>query len=379
MRARPTVDDAEHARTSRQPLRRTTAAYAHRRLPLPRRRGSDRRPARGKAGVQRRLHDRGVGVQPRGTAARTRHRRRRLARRRAARQRQGTDARPPDASGDRHARCRHRHRPHRRGRPSAERRRRAGDRHDQGRAPTTRDVAKAALAAFEDDERRDRRRLRRLQLQISETVSEDLGRAELLAFPLLVLLALLFFRGRAALLPLVVGVTTVLGTFLVLTGVHQLYGLNIFALNLVIGLGLGLAIDYTLFLVTRFREELGNGTATNGRHRDDDGDRRPDRRVLGADGRRRARHADALPAPLRAVDGHRRCQRRDRRGGRLARRVAGVAGDLGPQAAAERRPARRGHLRPLVPARPRRDAPAGPDRGRDGGPDAPRRAARRWA
>jgi RND superfamily putative drug exporter len=93
-------------------------------------------------------------------------------------------------------------------------------------------------------------------LQIGGTVTEDLGRAEMLAFPLLILLSLLIFRGRAALIPLVVGVTTVLGTFLVLTGVNQLYGLSIFALNLVIGLGLGLAIDYSLFLVTRYREEL---------------------------------------------------------------------------------------------------------------------------
>jgi uncharacterized membrane protein YdfJ with MMPL/SSD domain len=96
-------------------------------------------------------------------------------------------------------------------------------------------------------------------LQLSETISEDLGRAELLAFPLLLILSLLFFRGRAAALPVVVGVTTVLGTFLVLMGVNQLYGLNVYALNLVIGLGLGLAIDYTLFLVTRFREELAGG------------------------------------------------------------------------------------------------------------------------
>ena len=44
-----------------------------------------------------------------------------------------------------------------------------------------------------------------------------------------------------------------------LTGVNHVYGLNVFALNLVIGLGLGLAIDYTLFLVTRFREELADG------------------------------------------------------------------------------------------------------------------------
>jgi uncharacterized membrane protein YdfJ with MMPL/SSD domain len=94
------------------------------------------------------------------------------------------------------------------------------------------------------------------QHQIGDSVSEDLGRAETLAFPILLLLSLLFFRGRAALLPLMVGVTTVLGTFLVLSAINQAYHLSIFALNLVIGLGLGLAIDYTLFLVTRYREEL---------------------------------------------------------------------------------------------------------------------------
>ena len=92
--------------------------------------------------------------------------------------------------------------------------------------------------------------------QIGDSVTADLGRAEALAFPILLLLSLLFFRGRAALLPLAVGITTVLGTFLALTAVNQVYGLSIFALNLVIGLGLGLAIDYMLFLVTRFREEL---------------------------------------------------------------------------------------------------------------------------
>jgi RND superfamily putative drug exporter len=94
------------------------------------------------------------------------------------------------------------------------------------------------------------------QHQIGDSVSEDLARAETFAFPLLLLLSLLFFRGRAALLPLAVGITTVFGTFLVLTIVNQAYHLSIFALNLVIGLGLGLAIDYTLFLVTRYREEL---------------------------------------------------------------------------------------------------------------------------
>jgi len=101
-------------------------------------------------------------------------------------------------------------------------------------------------------------------MQIGETVSEDLGRAEMLAFPLLLLLSVLFFRGRATLMPLAVGVTTVLGTFLVLSLVNRVYGLSVFALNLVIGLGLGLAIDYTLFLVTRYREELARQGAGRG-------------------------------------------------------------------------------------------------------------------
>ena len=101
-------------------------------------------------------------------------------------------------------------------------------------------------------------------MQIGETVGADLGRAELIAFPLLLLLSLLFFRGRATLMPLAVGVTTVLGTFLVLSLVNRVYGLSVFALNLVIGLGLGLAIDYTLFLVTRFREELAGQGAGRG-------------------------------------------------------------------------------------------------------------------
>jgi uncharacterized membrane protein YdfJ with MMPL/SSD domain len=97
--------------------------------------------------------------------------------------------------------------------------------------------------------------------QIGSTVSTDLGRAELLAFPLLLILSLIFFRGRATLMPLVTGITTVLGTFLVLRGVNSFYGLSTYALNLVIGMGLGLAVDYTLFIVTRYRQELAGGAS----------------------------------------------------------------------------------------------------------------------
>src|ERR1700733_13392090 len=120
-------------------------------------------------------------------------------------------------------------------------------------------VAKAVVAAFAHDHGVTVGGSAVANEQISSTVIKDLGFAELLAFPLLIVLSLLFFRGRAALMPLAVGVVTVLGTFLVLTGINHLYGLSVFALNLVIGMGLGLAVDYTLFLVTRYRQELATG------------------------------------------------------------------------------------------------------------------------
>ncbi len=92
--------------------------------------------------------------------------------------------------------------------------------------------------------------------QTGKQATSDLGFAEAIAFPLLAILAFFVFRGIAALLPIAVGGMAVLGTFLVLRLVNAALPLSIFALNLVIGLGLGLAVDYSLFLVWRFREEL---------------------------------------------------------------------------------------------------------------------------
>jgi uncharacterized membrane protein YdfJ with MMPL/SSD domain len=93
--------------------------------------------------------------------------------------------------------------------------------------------------------------------QVNSQVEEDLRTAELYAFPLLFLLSLLFFRSLvAALLPLVVGAVTIVSTLLMLTVASELTSVSIFALNLVTGLGLGLAIDYSLFMVSRYREEI---------------------------------------------------------------------------------------------------------------------------
>ena len=93
--------------------------------------------------------------------------------------------------------------------------------------------------------------------QVNQQVEEDLKMAELLAFPLLFLLSLLFFRSLvAALLPLMVGGLSIVGTFLALSIAAELGSISIFALNLTTGLGLGLAIDYSLFVVSRYREEI---------------------------------------------------------------------------------------------------------------------------
>jgi uncharacterized membrane protein YdfJ with MMPL/SSD domain len=93
--------------------------------------------------------------------------------------------------------------------------------------------------------------------QVNKQVEEDLKKAELLAFPLLFLLSLLFFRSLvAALLPLMIGALAIIGTFLILRVASEFASISIFALNLTTALGLGLAIDYSLFIVSRYREEI---------------------------------------------------------------------------------------------------------------------------
>ena len=95
------------------------------------------------------------------------------------------------------------------------------------------------------------------QEQVNKQVEGDLRRAEMLAFPLLFLLSLLFFRSLvAAGLPLLVGGLAIVGTFFGLRIASEFGSISIFALNLTTGLGLGLAIDYSLFIVSRYREEI---------------------------------------------------------------------------------------------------------------------------
>ncbi|MGW1099198.1 MMPL family transporter [Streptomyces sp. NPDC002455] len=99
--------------------------------------------------------------------------------------------------------------------------------------------------------------------EMQSIIQEDLLRAELIALPVtLVLLVMVFGSAIAALLPLGVGIVAILGTNAVLRGITEFTDVSVFAQNLTTALGLGLAIDYALFIVRRFREELAAGADT---------------------------------------------------------------------------------------------------------------------
>lgn len=101
------------------------------------------------------------------------------------------------------------------------------------------------------------------RMSVEERADKDLARAELLSMPLLLLLLLLVFRSLvAAVLPLLIGVFAIAGSLLVLRVVTEFTAVSAFAMNIVLLLGLGLAVDYALFMISRFREELQHGHST---------------------------------------------------------------------------------------------------------------------
>ncbi|HZG05493.1 MAG TPA: MMPL family transporter [Streptomyces sp.] len=95
---------------------------------------------------------------------------------------------------------------------------------------------------------------------VTSQVSRDLAVAEAIAVPVtLVLLVIAFGSLVAALLPLVIGLIAILGTFAELFVLGSLTDVSVFSVNLTTALGLGLGIDYGLLLVSRFRERLAEG------------------------------------------------------------------------------------------------------------------------
>ena len=104
--------------------------------------------------------------------------------------------------------------------------------------------------------------------ETNDQTREDLTKAELIAFPVLALLLLFVFRSViAAAIPLLIGVISIVGTLLVLRVMSEVTDTSLFALNIATGMSLGLAVDYALLMVSRYREEIGREGPTREAHR----------------------------------------------------------------------------------------------------------------
>jgi RND superfamily putative drug exporter len=103
---------------------------------------------------------------------------------------------------------------------------------------------------------------------IGSQVEQDLARAEAVSLPIVMLLLVVVFGSLAAAsLPLAIGGLAILGAFTALRALTYVTDVSIFSINIVTMLGLGLAIDYSLLVVSRFREELatrGGGREATG-------------------------------------------------------------------------------------------------------------------
>jgi uncharacterized membrane protein YdfJ with MMPL/SSD domain len=96
--------------------------------------------------------------------------------------------------------------------------------------------------------------------QINKRSESDLRRAELIALPILFLVSLLVFRGLvAALLPILVGASSIVIALAIVRAIAEVVDVDVFAISLVTALGFGLAIDYCLFVVSRYRDEIEHG------------------------------------------------------------------------------------------------------------------------
>lgn len=99
---------------------------------------------------------------------------------------------------------------------------------------------------------------------INTKIADDLKLSEAISIPLTFILLVFVFGGLvASSMPLLVGVSAILGSLFVIYLLTLFTGVSVFALNLITGLGLGLGIDYSLLVVNRFREELHSGKSVD--------------------------------------------------------------------------------------------------------------------
>lgn len=96
--------------------------------------------------------------------------------------------------------------------------------------------------------------------QVNEQARKDLTISEAIVLPLTFLVLIWVFGGLyAALVPLAVGAFAISGSVAILRVIAEFAEVSVFALNLAVALGLALAVDYSLLLVSRYREEIGGG------------------------------------------------------------------------------------------------------------------------
>ena len=96
--------------------------------------------------------------------------------------------------------------------------------------------------------------------EVGDTIEHDLVRAESIALPItLILLLFVFGSAVSASLPIAIGVLSIVGTYVVLRLLSLVTEVSVFSLSLTTAMGMGLAIDYALFMISRYREELHAG------------------------------------------------------------------------------------------------------------------------
>ncbi|MHB8273980.1 MAG: MMPL family transporter [Dermatophilaceae bacterium] len=102
---------------------------------------------------------------------------------------------------------------------------------------------------------------------VNQHVSADITRAEAISMPIVIILCLAFFGSVvSALMPAFVGVVAIFGAFALVRAITMATEVSIFAINVITLIGMGLAIDYALFVVSRFREELAKYPGTEREH-----------------------------------------------------------------------------------------------------------------
>ena len=137
-----------------------------------------------------------------------------------------------------------------------------------------------------------------IEHDLDPVFGEDLIRGELIALPIALLILVFTFGTLAFLIPFAFALVTIPTTLAIVWIFANFMELSTYLQNLVSLIGLGIAIDYSLLVVYRFREELRAGLPPRRRDRQDDGHGRPRRRLQRDGGRDRARDARLHAAPV---------------------------------------------------------------------------------